>query len=561
MSDLIQNVQGIKWVDDETPLNAENMNKIERRIAINDSNIRAVSTDLDNYKKSTEGTLSTLSEVNADKITEWNNKFGPTANYENAQGLVETYQLQADVKATNENSRAYIKNKDLLVTDALETDSSKLSYLKNREALFSDYEAKELLDNGKMNPAYIKNKPEKIGDVRITTRYISDPHWILCDHTKINKNKYPELYPIVSNGTEIFKGKWYSSEVENGGIAPIYSSDGYIYFIKDNATTASRCKPDFTEFETFTVLTPGYIHYENGYWFSFNKISNGPYVYYSSDCFKSDSNSINYSVYNSGYYYPETSYVRYTNGFWCITLDGAGTSKNPLFIYSGSIDGEYQSVTSTTPDGDDFSDSTNNIICDYIVFNNGTKLVMCKGQSSSRVLKCKLKNGSWTILQTLDENNKNTVDIIPISDDGYKRYLTYIKEYDIIYLHGLLGSQITNYYANKMSIVIKNDRTILKLTNLPVGSSGITHQMIYFKNFLYHKIGSSTKIYRLDPNNLQADPEISSEYITTYNISASPDYLYMPIDENNMYYIKDPTDIDIPPAFPDSIYKTYIKCK
>lgn len=402
--------------------------------------------------------------------------------------------------------------------------------------------------------------PMKVGDVKITTRAINDPDWLLCENTKINETNYPELYPIVAFGTDIFKGKWNSAEVVNGGVAPIYSSDGYIYFVKDGSTTASRCKENFTGFETFTMISTGdHIQYENGYWFIFQNNDIGT-VYYSSDCFKTDTHTLN-EVNNFGNIYPEdpsaaNSHVRYMNGFWCFNFYTKLSTYSSYFYYSSTLDGTYTETYLQTPDGDTFGTSSNyKSITDYIVFKNETKLILAYDsfkettgiRANHQYALYKLKNGEWSLI--VNPNSGSIVHTIK------RRVSLYIEEIDAVLL--LCEDYIAILFKSDGTIFVINLKELIP--NLAISNPDTFESVAYFKGYLYLKYGS--KIYRYNINDLEAGYETSTKYVTSYDISSSPNRLYMPLDTNNMYYIEDPKELDIPAAFPNSIFKTYIKAR
>lgn len=552
MSELITYVQGIKWVDDETALNAENMNKIEQRISINDSNIRTVSKDLDKYKESTNSTLTTLSEVTADKITEWNNKFGPTANYENAQRLVETYQLQADVDETNTLSKKYIQNKNLLVTNALETDKSKLSYLKNREALVADYEAKELLDDGSINLAYIKNKPEKIGDVRITTRNIDDPNWLLCDHTKINRDSYQTLYDLLPTSNNIFFEKWNEVKCKNAGIPPYLGEDEYFYSINEATTFSGKAfrGTSLSDMESYTpTVISNYMKCINGYWCLVAPGRNSSSISVSKNGFYSSDSDMTKTVLLSDIYGVDAesskSFIRYdanSNKYRATFCTRDEYNYYSMLENDNIFSDEWTGVSTCT-----ISD-----LVDIITFKNDKRIIVSGGSSSG--LDIDFADVSLSSYSDITSKGKRLRSGFYSGYYSKYGYPTYIQELDVV-----IATWYTSSSSNDIhSVIISNDGNIRHLEFLATSA-------VFYRGFLY--VSTKDGIYRAATNGTSIDTSwnLSDKYVPKEHnqlvVLPGDSALCISKDDDTLYVIADDTEKSIPPAFPDSIYKTYIKCK
>lgn len=374
----------------------------------------------------------------------------------------------------------------------------------------------------------------KIGDIKITTRTLNDETWLLCGNdTKISEDTYPELYNVVSSDTNIFNSEWYSSAINNSGMAPVYSSDGYLYFVADDSTSVVKCKPDFTEFETFTRIQSGAICYENGYWFIFKKGTSFGTVYYSNDCFKTDSHELSFSVTGSEES-AENSFARYNNGKWYISfITNYSDNKASLYV-ADALDGTFSKVQSI------YSGyyGTYMPIADIITFANGNTVYFAESNDKMRVLYKSSDNAS----DNIDDWTKIN------STSGWTH--VYISEIDVVAFYNTYYSNGTNHSTLTF---IKNDGSVFS-----TGLDGVT-SFTYYKGYLYLKTAST--VYRYNATDLESGYTVKTNYVTSYDISSSPDRLYMPKDANTMYYIENPSECVIPEIHPGTIFKTYIKCK
>lgn len=261
MSDsLIDSIDGITWIDDETALNAKNMNNIEKRISINDTNIREVNSDLNSFKNSTNMKLTPLEDIDSNRISSWDNKFGPTDSYKTPSEMLDQLQPKADVSQTDPTKRDFIKNKNLLVSDVREKDSSKLSFIKNKEDLIADFDAEEQNLDGTPNLSYIKNKQVmEVGRLvsTISNALDDDPTFIQITNEEkvVYSAEYPELYSLLPNHKKFFEleGSFTKYNVASSD-AVVYNGD--LYFVSDTSSSVSKLNMNTNTLSSITFAIP-----------------------------------------------------------------------------------------------------------------------------------------------------------------------------------------------------------------------------------------------------------------------------------------------------------------
>lgn len=264
MSDsLIDSIDGITWIDDETALNAKNMNNIEKRISINDTNIREVNSDLNSFKSITNTKLIPLEDIDSNRISSWDNKFGPTDSYKTPSEMLDQLQPKADVSQTDPTKRDFIKNKNLLVSDVREKDSNNLSFIKNKEDLIADFDAEEQNSDGTPNLSYIKNKQVmEVGRLvsTISNALDDDPTFIQVTNEEkvVYSAEYPELYSLLPNHKKFFELE-NSFTKYNAKSAYAFVYNGEIYFVSDTTNSVSKLNRSTNTLSTVTFAIPELI--------------------------------------------------------------------------------------------------------------------------------------------------------------------------------------------------------------------------------------------------------------------------------------------------------------
>ena len=419
---------------------------------------------------------------------------------------------------------------------------TKTKFLGLKKPAGKDYfNVEDFNENAEIIDEAFEDGSAKIGDIKITIRKINDEKWLLCNSQIITEENYPELYAYLGVEYNIFNNAWKEQAMVNGGAAPVYAADGYVYFIPNRGTSAYRCKPDFSEYESYTLLKTAakYIYYD-GLWFCADSTG----LHYSNDGFKENISS------NTSFTLPDSDYsfysISYGEGYWYVGRT----------YYNGRSSSDYYGQTFRT----------NSLTENFTEF--------LRSNLNSR------PNDEYS-----GYNPESKIPIVIYETSGaahlfvqYNIYYPQFPYYNMVHYYypdGLSGSFVKGECVAKVkpSFVleyIKETGHVYASGCLLIGEKMYSPSEIslnkprYFKGN-YYTVSSDGTIYRFNAYDTLFSNIESTEYykgaLTSIGIGASDTHLYVLKDTDTVLYIDDFEERVLPAIEIPSPYKTYIKAK
>lgn len=299
------------WVDGQTPLSAQNLNKIENAVADHETRVEKIENGTTKVPNATQADSSTTLNGLTASVTELNHTDGVTSNIQ-----------------TQLNDKAPKYHGSTGTTYGVGTISS-YGHCKLRNDLgASAYASGEALSahQGYLLGLYA---PSIVGDLKTTSRNIEDSTWKLCDGRSVSKTSFSAYNSVIG-------GKYgYNIGTKTTRSFPL---TGRTSFVSNGGSTILAYNISGTK--TYAYSTNGGVTWSNG---TFAGSNSTYWVVYGNGVFVAISylNSYNYSIHTSTDAINWTkvtdfgvsggfNFIKYVNGYW---YEGHGTNGGWDLLY------------------------------------------------------------------------------------------------------------------------------------------------------------------------------------------------------------------------------------